>query len=83
VEHEVFSEGIVAYVEAKPGVTLTAADLDAHAKGLAAYMRPLHYVILEPGKLPLNRVAKTDYVVLKEQAKAEVEKLRTKGGWDK
>jgi acyl-CoA synthetase (AMP-forming)/AMP-acid ligase II len=83
VEHEVFSEGIVAYVETKAGAALAVADLEAHAKGLAAYMRPLHYVVLGPGLLPLNRVAKTDYVALKESAKAEVEKLRAKGGWDR
>ncbi|MEJ2118433.1 MAG: HD domain-containing protein, partial [Alphaproteobacteria bacterium] len=34
-------------------------------------MRPLHYVILEPGNMPLNRVAKTDYVALKQTALAD------------
>ena len=42
-------------------------------------MRPLHYVILEPGGLPLNRVAKTDYVRLSELAKEEVARLRAVG----
>lgn len=83
VEHEVFSEGIVAFVERAPGATLTVEDLERHAKGLAAYMRPLHYVILEPGTFPLNRVAKTDYVTLKERAQAEVARLRERGGWDR
>jgi acyl-CoA synthetase (AMP-forming)/AMP-acid ligase II len=83
VEHEVFSEGIVAFVEPAAGVALTADDLKAHANGLAAYMRPLHYVVLEPGTFPLNRVAKTDYVVLKERAVAEVKRLRGEGGWDR
>ena len=46
-------------------------------------MRPRHYVILEPGQLPLNRVAKTDYVLLKDRAKTEIQALREKGGWDK
>jgi len=80
--HEVFTEGVVLFVEKKPGATLTAADLEEHAKGIAAYMRPSHYVILEPGTFPLNRVAKTDYVMLKDKAKDEVGKLREKGGWD-
>jgi len=39
-------------------------------------------VILEQGGIPLNRVAKTDYKMLKEMAKKEVEKLRAQGGWD-
>ena len=83
VEHDVFSEGIVCFVEAKPGVTLTTANLEQHAAGLASYMRPLHYVILEPGQLPLNRVAKTDYVELKARAEAEIKTLRQAGGWDR
>lgn len=80
--HEVFSEGIVAFVEKRPGAELTADDLTRHCLGLASYMRPLHYVILEPGALPLNRVAKTDYVLLSELAKEEVGRLREAGGWD-
>lgn len=82
VEHSVFSEGIVAFVEKRPGAELTGDELSRHAEGIASYMRPLHYVILEPGGLPLNRVAKTDYVRLSELAKEEVARLRASGGWD-
>jgi fatty-acyl-CoA synthase len=82
VEHAVFSEGIVAFVEKRPGVELTADELRGYADRIASYMRPLHYVILEPGGLPLNRVAKTDYVRLSELAKEEVVGLRASGGWD-
>lgn len=82
VPHEVFTEGIVAFVEKKAGVDLTVEELRAHAKGIAGYMRPSLYVILEAGTFPLNRVAKTDYVVLKDQAKAKVAELREQGGWD-
>jgi acyl-CoA synthetase (AMP-forming)/AMP-acid ligase II len=81
-EHAVFSEGIVAFVEPRPGAALTEAELAQHAAGLASYMRPLRYVILEPGGLPLNRVSKTDYVRLSELAKEEVARLRATGGWD-
>lgn len=80
--HEVFSEGVVLFVETKPGAQLSHGQLEAHAREIAAYMRPQHYVILEPAGLPLNRVAKTDYVRLKELAAAEVQKLRAAGGWD-
>jgi acyl-CoA synthetase (AMP-forming)/AMP-acid ligase II len=81
--HDVFTEGVVLFVEKKPGVELTTAELEEHAKGIAAYMRPSLYIILEAGNLPLNRVAKTDYVTLKDQAKKETEKLRAQGGWDR
>ncbi len=83
VEHEIFSEGIVAFVEKKPDVDLVEEQLREYASGIAAYMRPLHYVILEAGELPLNRVAKTDYVLLKQRAEEEVKRLRENGGWDK
>jgi fatty-acyl-CoA synthase len=83
VKHEIFSDGIVAFIEKKPGAEVTVEELQAHAKGIAGYMRPSLYVILEPETMPLNRVAKTDYVTLKEQAEKEVEALRAKGGWDK
>ncbi len=80
--HNVFSEGIVLFIERKPDAVLDRATLDAHAKGIAAYMRPLHYVILEPGTFPLNRVAKTDYVELAARARQEIEQLRVENGWD-
>jgi fatty-acyl-CoA synthase len=80
--HDVFVEGIVLFMELKPNAELTREQLDSHAKGIAGYMRPSHYVMLEPGGFPLNRVAKTDYVRLSELAKQEVETLRSQGGWD-
>lgn len=83
VEHKVLSEGIVAFVEKKPGADLDAQELKRHARGLAAWMRPLHYVLLESGQMPLNRVAKIDYVRLAEMARAEVERLRAARKWDR
>lgn len=80
--HEVFSEGVILFVETKSGAEVSIERLEQHARGIAAYMRPQHYVILEPAGLPLNRVAKTDYVRLKELALAEVAKLRAAGAWD-
>jgi acyl-CoA synthetase (AMP-forming)/AMP-acid ligase II len=81
-EHRLWSEGIVAFVERQPGAVLTAAELRKHARRLAGYMRPLHYVILEPGTMPLNRSAKVDVVRLQEMARMEVAKLRKRGRWD-
>jgi acyl-CoA synthetase (AMP-forming)/AMP-acid ligase II len=81
--HDIFGEGVVLFIETKQDANLTRDTLDEHAKGIAAYMRPSHYVLLEPGMFPLNRVAKSDYVKLSELARAEVEKLRAEGSWDK
>jgi len=80
--HDVFTEGIVLFVEKHQGVELTTDELFEHAKGIAAYMRPSHFEILESGHFPLNRVAKTDYVHLKERAALLIEELRRRGGWD-
>jgi acyl-CoA synthetase (AMP-forming)/AMP-acid ligase II len=81
--HAMISEGIVAFVEKKPGAALDAAELKRHARGLASYMRPLHYVLLEPGTMPLNRVAKIDYLRLSEMAGTEVAELRARRRWDR
>ncbi|HEY4311847.1 MAG TPA: class I adenylate-forming enzyme family protein [Pirellulales bacterium] len=81
--HEIFSEAIVLFVETKAENQLSIAELEKHARGIAAYMRPTHYELLPPAGLPLNRVAKTDYVLLRERAAATVEKLREAGGWDR
>jgi acyl-CoA synthetase (AMP-forming)/AMP-acid ligase II len=81
--HEVRVEAIVAFIEKKPEVGLTVAELKQHARGMAAFMRPLHYVILEPGRMPLNRSAKIDYVKLSEMALEEVARLRSARRWDR
>jgi acyl-CoA synthetase (AMP-forming)/AMP-acid ligase II len=83
VPHAVFSEGVVAFVEKKPGAALEIAELKRHARGMASYMRPLHYVLLEAGQMPLNRVAKIDYLRLEELALAEVAQLRARRRWDR
>lgn len=81
-EHARWSEGIIAFVEKRPGAALAVADLRRHARSLTSYMRPLHYVILEAGEMPLNRSAKSDAIRLREMAKAEVARLRERGRWD-
>ena len=69
VEHPILSEAIVAFVERKAEAELTTQMLEKHARGLATYMRPRNYVIVNPGGIPLNRVAKADYMLLRERAK--------------
>jgi acyl-CoA synthetase (AMP-forming)/AMP-acid ligase II len=82
VAHEVVSEAVVALVEKKPGVELSTQELDRHARSLSAYMRPRHWIILEPGQMPLNRVVKPDYGRAQEIARQEIAALRARGEWD-
>jgi len=83
VEHRLLSEAIVAFVEKKPAADLTAAELRKHVRILPSYMRPLHYVILDPGQMHFNRVAKIDYLRLSDLARQEVDRLRAAGRWDR
>jgi len=81
-EHAVFSEAIVAFVEPAPGATLTAREVSEACAGIASYARPSHVELVPPGGIPLNRVAKTDYLLLRERAAELVARLRAEGGWD-
>jgi acyl-CoA synthetase (AMP-forming)/AMP-acid ligase II len=81
-EHELFTEGIMAFIEKKPDTQLSVDEVNEVCKGIASFKRPSHVVILESEPLPLNRVAKTDYVILKSRAAEIVKELRSKGGWD-
>jgi len=49
---------------------------------MASYKRPEHVEILEHGKFPLNRVGKTDYMLLTASGREIVEKLKAEGKWD-
>jgi acyl-CoA synthetase (AMP-forming)/AMP-acid ligase II len=83
VAHEVASEAVVAVVEKKPEVELSRRELDRHARSLPSYMRPRHWIILSPGQMPLNRVAKPDCIRAQEMARQEIERLRARGEWDR
>ena len=65
-----------------PSVELTRQELDRHARSLPPYMRPRHWIILEPGQMPLNRVAKPDHMRAQEMARQEIAQLRARGDWD-
>jgi len=82
VPHEVVSEAVVAVVEKRPEVELSVVELDRHARSLPSYMRPRHWIILESGKMPLNRVVKPDYLRAQEMARQEIAELRARGEWD-
>jgi fatty-acyl-CoA synthase len=80
--HDVFGEAIVLFVAPHADRELSRAQLEVHAKLIASYMRPTHYVILGSGGLPLNRVGKYDYAQLKQMASEEIDRLRPLGQWD-
>ena len=82
VAHAVVYEAPVALVEKRAGVELTAQELDRHARTLAPYMRPRHWIVLEAGQLPLNRVVKPDYLRAQEMAREAIAGLRERGEWD-
>ncbi|HEY3392101.1 MAG TPA: class I adenylate-forming enzyme family protein [Lacipirellulaceae bacterium] len=81
--HDLIGEAIVLFVAPKAGRDLSRNRLEEHAQRIASYMRPTHYVLLDAGGMPLNRVGKTDYQRLKQMAAAEVDRLRTLGQWDR
>jgi acyl-CoA synthetase (AMP-forming)/AMP-acid ligase II len=81
VAHAVISEAVVAVVEKRLGVELTRQELNRHARSLPSYMRPRHWIILEPGQLPLNRMVKPDCARAQEMARQEIAQLHPRGNW--
>jgi fatty-acyl-CoA synthase len=79
-KHNIFTEGIVAYIKTKIGEVLTVEEVIEHCKGMAAYKRPSLIVFLD--EFPLNRVAKTDYISLTDRVEKDIEQARLNGGWD-
>lgn len=82
-EHQVFQEAIMAFVEVKDNCALSPEEVMSACANISSYSRPSHVEILPAGQLPLNRVAKTDYMELKRRATEIVENLRKQGKWDK
>lgn len=82
VAHAVFSEAIMVFVDPMEGEAVTPEIVMGAAQDMASYARPSHVVVLKPGEMPLNRVAKTDYMILKEMATNIAGQLRSEGKWD-
>lgn len=83
MKHQLFDEGIFAFVRPKGNVSLTGQDVMAHCKSIASYKRPQHVEIWPQGKeLPLTRSTKVDKLKLMELAEAVIENLRKNRGWD-
>lgn len=81
--HEIYMEAIMAFVEPAAGVKVTPEEVLEACSDISSYSRPSHVVIVESGQMPLNRVAKVDYLVLKSQSLQIIEELRKQGEWDK
>jgi fatty-acyl-CoA synthase len=83
LKHELFDEGIFAFVRPTPGAQLNGGQVMEHCKAIASYKRPQHVEIWPAKKeLPLTRSTKVDKLALVELAKPIVEELRSRGMWD-
>jgi len=83
MKHELFDEGIFAFVRPSKDVPLTSAGVMEHCKSIASYKRPQHVEIWPFDKeLPLTRSTKVDKLKLTALADPIVENLRKAGKWD-
>ncbi len=83
MKHQLFDEGIFAFVRPGADISLSSEDVMEHCKSIASYKRPQHVEIWPPDKeLPLTRSTKVDKLKLMELADPIVENLRNKGKWD-
>jgi acyl-CoA synthetase (AMP-forming)/AMP-acid ligase II len=81
--HSIYMEVIIAFVEPAAGAKITAEEVMKMCDDISSYSRPAYVEILEPGAMPLNRVAKVDNMELKNKALKIVEEQRKAGTWDK
>lgn len=83
MKHELFDEGIFAFVRPSKDIRLTREDVMEHCKSIASYKRPQHVEIWPADKeLPLTRSTKVDKLKLAALANPIVDNLRKAGGWD-
>ncbi len=82
MKHELFDEGIFAFVRPSKGASLTGEDVMEHCKAIASYKRPQHVEIWPFDKeLPLTRSTKVDKLKLAALAHPIVDNLRKTGKW--
>ncbi|MCF6193335.1 MAG: acyl--CoA ligase [Kangiellaceae bacterium] len=83
VKHEIFDEGIFAFVKLENNSRLTRDKMHLHYKHIASYKRPIYIEILPVDfEFTLTRSAKIDKLALQELAKVRVKQLQQNGGWD-
>lgn len=83
VDHAIYSEAIIAFVEPKENVEVSEKEILTACNDIASYSRPSFVEILRPGELPLNRSAETDYLKLRQLATEIVSRLRSENKWDR
>ncbi|UTR12066.1 acyl--CoA ligase [Evansella sp. LMS18] len=84
IKHDLYDEGIFAFIKPQPGETVTVKEIEEHCKNIASYKRPQYIEVWPHDKeFPLTRVAKVDKIELKTIAGEIVEKLRKEGKWDR
>ncbi len=84
MKHDVFSQGIFAFVKPKKGEDLSPNEIHEHCKQIASFKRPLHIEMWDTEKsFPITRSTKVDKLALKEEALSIIHDLRNKGKWDK
>ncbi|MEA1960952.1 MAG: class I adenylate-forming enzyme family protein [Bacillota bacterium] len=83
VKHEIFVDGVFAFVQPAPGQEVTPEEIKEYCKGMASYKRPIH-VELWPAdqSFLVNRVGKIDVPAMTEMAEEVVEGLKKEGKWD-
>ncbi|MCP4371637.1 MAG: acyl--CoA ligase [Deltaproteobacteria bacterium] len=83
IKHQLFDEGIFAFVRPVADISLSSEDVMEHCKSMASYKRPQHVEIWPPDKeMPLTRSTKVDKLKLVKLADPIVDDLRNKGKWD-
>lgn len=84
VSHEIFVDGVFAFVQPNPGESISPEEILEYCKGIASYKRPIHIEIWPEDKpFLVNRVGKIDVPAMTDIAKDIVEGLRKEGKWDK
>lgn len=82
-KHQLFDEGIFAFVKLTGGTDLSIEEINIHCKDIASYKRPQHIEIWpENEDFPLTRSTKVDMLKLSEFADEKIVQLRLQGLWD-
>ena len=83
MKHQLFDEGIFAFVRPFKDAVLSSEDVINHCKAIASYKRPQHVEIWPfDRELPLTRSTKVDKLKLMALAEPIVENLKNMGKWD-
>jgi fatty-acyl-CoA synthase len=83
MKHQLFDEGVFAYVQPEVGADLTPETVLAHCRGIASYKRPQHVELWPVEKeFPVTRSTKVDKLALQKLAAERIVELRAKGAWD-